>query len=84
MCLLCKRFYSSFDQNLDSFERFRFVSISNQFDIDSFIIEDIYNLCPILAYIYFAGMQKKTDSGLDAWMQERKIPERRDAGKEGC
>ena len=37
---LCKRFYSSFDQNFYVFERFRFVSISNLFDIESFIIEE--------------------------------------------
>ena len=37
---LCKRFYSSFDHNFYILQRFRFVSISNQFDIKSFIIED--------------------------------------------
>ena len=56
--------------------------------LKSFIIEDIYNLCPIFAYIYFAGMQKKKDSGRDGCrkeryrsggMKERKIQEWRDA-----
>ena len=42
--LLCKSLYSSFDQNLYIYKRFRFVSISYWFDIESFIIEDIYNL----------------------------------------
>ena len=46
-----------------------FVSISNQFNIESFIIKDIYNLCTIFAYNYFAGMQ--TDSGLDRCRKER-------------
>ena len=60
--------------------------------LKSFIIEDIYNLCPIFAYIYFAGMQKKKDSGLDGCRKERyrsggmqkggKL-KRRNEGKEG-
>ena len=40
---LCKRFYSSYDQNLDSFKRFHFVSISNQFDIEALLSKDIYD-----------------------------------------
>ena len=40
---LCKRFYSSYDQNLDSFKRFRFVWISNQFDIEALLSKDIYD-----------------------------------------
>ena len=33
-------FYSSFDQNTYMLERFRFVSISNLFNIERFIIEE--------------------------------------------
>ena len=51
MLCLFSRFYSTFDQNVYIFKRFRFVSISNLFDIEGFIIEDIYNLCTIFAYI---------------------------------
>ena len=39
----CKRFYSSYNQNLDSFKPFRFVSISNQFDIEALLSKDIYD-----------------------------------------
>ena len=38
---LCKRFYSSYDQNLDSFKRFRFVSISKLYYRRTFMNLDI-------------------------------------------
>ena len=44
MILLCKRFYSSFDQNSESFDRVRFVWISKQFDIQALLSKNIYDL----------------------------------------
>ena len=43
MILLCKRFYSSFDQNSESFDRVRFVWISKQFDIQALLSKNIYD-----------------------------------------
>ena len=43
MLCICERFLFFFRSKLAHFKRFCFVSISNQFDIESFIIEVIYN-----------------------------------------
>ena len=47
------RFDSSNDQNFNSYERFRFVSILNLFDIEALLSKNIYDRWhPYRCYIY--------------------------------
>ena len=48
----CKHFYSSFDENLVSFESLHFASISNWSDFEALLSKDIYSIVTSLVLVY--------------------------------